>query len=135
MGPCVLVAANSHPDHDTIWSFRRSNRHLLEQSFERVLELSAELKLTKSVQITVSVDGTKVAANASKHPAEGYERAGEPDHEGGRVRDMKCRLSCRARQALDRLRQQTVEPVFGFIKGAIRFQRLLLSGLEKVKLE
>ena len=43
----------------------------------KVLELAAELKVLKVGQLTVSVDGTKVAASASKHAAVSYERAGE----------------------------------------------------------
>lgn len=45
--------------------------------FVKVLELAAELKVLKVGQLTVSVDGTKVAASASKHAAVSYERAGE----------------------------------------------------------
>jgi len=71
------IAGNTHPDHDTICTFRRENKVLLEESFVKVLELAAELKLLKVGQITVSLDGTKVAANASKHAAVSYERAGE----------------------------------------------------------
>jgi transposase len=72
-----FIAANTHPDHDTICTFRRENKALLEETFVRVLELAAELKLVKVGQMTVSVDGTKMAANASKHAAVSYERAGE----------------------------------------------------------
>lgn len=72
-----FITANTHPDHDTICTFRRENKALLEESFVKVLELAVELKLVKVGQITVSLDGTKVAANASKHAAVSYERAGE----------------------------------------------------------
>jgi transposase len=72
-----FIAANTHPDHDTICTFRRENKALLEESFVKVLELAAQLKLLKVGQVTVSIDGTKVAANASKHSAVSYERAGQ----------------------------------------------------------
>ena len=72
-----FIAANTHPDHDTICTFRRENKALLEESFVKVLELAAQLKLVKVGQLTVSIDGTKVAANASKHAAVSYDRAGE----------------------------------------------------------
>jgi hypothetical protein len=39
--------------------------------------MAQELKVAQFGQITVSVDGTKVAANASKHAAVSYQRAGE----------------------------------------------------------
>jgi transposase len=72
-----FITANTHPDHDTICTFRRENKALLEESFVKVLELAAQLKLVKVGQLTVSIDGTKVAANASKHAAVSYDRAGE----------------------------------------------------------
>ena len=70
-----FLCANTHPDHDTICTFRRQNKALLQETFVRVLELAAELKLLRVG--TVAIDGTKVLANASKHSAVSYERAGE----------------------------------------------------------
>ncbi len=72
-----FIAANTHPDHDTICTFRREHKALLEERFVKVLELAAELKLLQAGQITVRLDGTKVAANASKHGAVSCARAGE----------------------------------------------------------
>ena len=43
----------------------------------KALEMAQELKVLKFGQITTSVDGTKVLANASKHAAVSYERAGK----------------------------------------------------------
>jgi transposase len=75
--PVRLITADTHPDHDTICTFRRENKALLGESFVKVLQLAQELKLLKFGQITTAVDGTKVQANASKHSAVSYERAGE----------------------------------------------------------
>ena len=69
------VAANSHPDHDTIATFRRENFGAVAASFLQVLLLAKELKLVKVG--VVSVDGSKFDANASKHRAVTYQRAGE----------------------------------------------------------
>ena len=69
------LCANTHPDHDTINRFRRENKALLEEFFVKVLELARELKLVKVG--TVAIDGTKIMANASKHSAVSYGRAGE----------------------------------------------------------
>lgn len=69
------LTADTHPDHDTICTFRRNNFEAIHTCFVRVLELARELKLLKVG--TVSVDGTKVRANASKHQNVSYERAGE----------------------------------------------------------
>ena len=70
-----FVAANRHPDHDTICAFRRANGPAIETCFVTVLELAGELKLLK-VGI-VSVDGTKIDANANKHKSVRYDRASE----------------------------------------------------------
>lgn len=70
-----FVAANSHPDHDTIATFRRANFAAVGESFLQVLLLAKELKLVKVG--LVSVDGSKFEANASKHRSVTYERAGK----------------------------------------------------------
>jgi len=72
-----LITADTHPDHDTICTFRRENRALLSESFVKVLQMAQALKVLKFGQITVSADGTKVLAHASKHAPVSYERAGE----------------------------------------------------------
>jgi len=69
------LSADTHPDHDTLCTFRRSNRALFQSSFVEVLQLARELKVLKVGRI--AVDGTKVHANASKHAAVSYQRAGE----------------------------------------------------------
>jgi transposase len=75
--PVRLLTADTHPDHDTLCTFRRENQPLLTESFVKVLELAQSLKLLKFGQLTVAADGTKVLAHASKHSAVSYERAGE----------------------------------------------------------
>ena len=70
-----FVAANNHPDHDTIATFRRDNMAAVSESFLQVLLLAKELKLVKVG--VVSVDGSKFDANASKHRSVRYDRAGE----------------------------------------------------------
>jgi transposase len=68
-----FIAANTHPDHDTIAAFRRVNRAAFEAAFLQVLLLaraSGVLRLG-----TVSVDGTKIDANASKIRSVRYDRA------------------------------------------------------------
>jgi transposase len=68
------VAANCHPDHDTICTFRRSNFDAVAEAFLQVLLLAKELQLLRVG--TVSVDGTKVDANANKRNSIRYDRAG-----------------------------------------------------------
>src|SRR6202046_3583393 len=68
-----LIAANDHPDHDTIAAFRRRFLAEIEALFVRVLELAHEMGLLKLG--TVALDGQKIHANASRHSALSYEYA------------------------------------------------------------
>jgi transposase len=67
-----FLCANTHPDHDTLCTFRRKNSALLQQAFAQILEMAARCKFLKVGQVTVAIDGTKVLANASKHSAVSY---------------------------------------------------------------
>ena len=61
------IAANTHPDHDTLAHFRRRFGSQFEQLFVQVLMLAREMGMLKLGK--VSVDGSKIKANASKHRA------------------------------------------------------------------
>ena len=61
------IAAGSHPDHDTLATFRRRFLGEIEGLFVQVLEMASEMKLLKLG--TVCLDGTKIHANASRHSA------------------------------------------------------------------
>lgn len=71
-----ICGGSAHPDHDTICEFRRQNGKVFEESFVKVLAYAQELGVLKK-RGGVSVDGTKLKANASKHAAVSYRRAGE----------------------------------------------------------
>lgn len=68
-----FIAADTHPDHDTIATFRRENLEAFAVAFHQVLMLARELKLLKLGM--VSIDGTKIDANASKIKSVRYDRA------------------------------------------------------------
>ena len=70
-----FLCANHHPDHTSICQFRTANQAAFQAAFVSVLQLAHQLRLTQVG--VVSVDGTKIQANASKHAAVSYERAGE----------------------------------------------------------
>ena len=70
-----FIAANDHPDHDTIATFRRRFLKEIEGLFVQLLLLARETGLLKMG--TVALDGTKIHANASKHSALSYEHAGK----------------------------------------------------------
>ena len=59
------IAAGTHPDHDTLATFRRRYLDELAGLFVQVLELAKEMKLLKLG--TICLDGTKIHANASRH--------------------------------------------------------------------
>ena len=71
------LAADEHPDHDTIADFRKEHSAALSQLFVQVLRLCQQAGLVKLGH--VALDGTKVKANASKHQAMSYERMGEAE--------------------------------------------------------
>jgi len=65
-----FLSADTHPDHDTLANFRKTFLVELEDLFIQVLSLAKTMKLVKLGQI--SLDGTKIKANASKHKALSY---------------------------------------------------------------
>ena len=70
-----FIAANDHPDHDTIATFRRRFLQEIEGLFVKVLLLAREMGVLNLG--TVALDGTKIHANASRHSALSYEHAGK----------------------------------------------------------
>jgi len=70
-----FIAANDHPDHDTIAMFRRRFLKEIEALFVEVLKLAREMGVLRMG--TVALDGTKIHANASRHSALSYGHAGE----------------------------------------------------------
>ncbi len=100
------LAADQHPDHDTIASFRQQHLESLGRLFVQALQLCQKAGLVKLGH--VAIDGTKLEANASRHKSMSYEklneqeqywkqqvdeilrRAGEVDEEEGRGGDQRC---------------------------------------------
>ena len=70
--PFRIIAADQHPDHDTIAEFRKRHLKALSGLFVQALLLCRQVGLVKLGH--VSLDGTKVKANASKHKAMSYGR-------------------------------------------------------------
>lgn len=67
------IACNRHPDHDTLATFRRRFREEFEAVFVEVLQVARENQLSRFG--AVSLDGTKIHANASRHSALSYGHA------------------------------------------------------------
>lgn len=70
--PFRVLAADQHPDHDTICAFRRRHLKALAALFVQVLRLCQRAGMVTLGH--VALDGTKVRANASKHKAMSYGR-------------------------------------------------------------
>jgi transposase len=73
--PFRFIAGNLHPDHDTLATFRRTFLPELKELFVQVLLLAQEAGVLKLG--TISLDGTKVHADASKRKAVSYHRLRE----------------------------------------------------------
>jgi len=67
------IAVNTHPDHDTIASFRKRFLKELKALFVQILMIAHEMGVMKLG--SVSLDGTKIKANASKHHALSWDYA------------------------------------------------------------
>jgi transposase len=72
-----LVAANQHPEHDIIATFRRRFLTEIQTLFVEVLQLAREMGVLKLG--TIALDGSKIHANASRHSALSYEHAGKTE--------------------------------------------------------
>jgi transposase len=67
-----VLAADQHPDHDSLAAFRQRHLEALAGLFVQVLRLCQAAGLVKLGH--VALDGTKIKANASKHKAMSYDR-------------------------------------------------------------
>src|SRR5271167_602230 len=86
--PFKVLAAGNEPDFRTISDFRKIHIGALEKLFEQVLAMALECG---AIQLgRVSLDGTKLKANASKHKAMSY----------GRMKEKQLQLKAEVRQLL-----------------------------------
>jgi transposase len=83
-----VLAANNTPDFRTISDFRKDHLKALAGLFLKVLKLCKKTGLVKLGH--VSLDGTKIKANASKHKAMSYKR----------MRDEEARLEAEVKELL-----------------------------------
>src|SRR5256714_7695842 len=68
--PFRFIAGNQHPDHDTLATFRKTFLPELKDLFVQVLVLAQAAGVLKLGNI--SLDGTKIHADASKSKAVSY---------------------------------------------------------------
>src|ERR1039457_107968 len=87
--PFKVLAAGNEPDFRTISDFRKIHIEALENLFEQVLTMALECGAIQLGRVTL--DGTKVKANASKHKAMSY----------GRMKEKREQLRDEVKQLLD----------------------------------
>jgi transposase len=75
--PFRFIASGWHPDHDTIAHFRKTFLAEIQELFVQILLLAQEAGVFKLGNI--SIDGSKIHADASKHHAVSYKRLLELD--------------------------------------------------------
>ena len=121
------IAAGTHPDHDTLATFRRRFLRGIEALFVQVLELAGEMKVLKLG--TVCLDGTKIHANASRHRALSY----------GHIEKLEARLKTEVQELLALAEQADKADVPDGMslpeELKRREDRLALMGVAKAKLE
>ena len=98
-----VLAANNTPDFRTISDFRKEHLVALGGLFLKVLELCRQAGLAKLGH--VSLDGTKVKANASKHKAMSY----------GKMKEKRARLEAELRSYSSGLRRWTLSSSVDFV--------------------
>ncbi len=75
--PVRFIASGLHPDHDTIANFRKTFLAEIQELFVQILLLAQEAGVFKLGNI--SIDGSKIHADASKHHAVSYKHLIELD--------------------------------------------------------
>ena len=93
------IAANTHPDHDTLCAFRKRFLPEIERLFVEVLRIAKQMKLLKLG--TIALDGTKIHANASRHSALSY----------GHAQRIETQLQEEVKELLARAERADAEPL------------------------
>ena len=93
------IAANTHPDHDTLCAFRKRFLPEIERLFVEVLRIAKQMKLLKLG--TIALDGTKIHANASRHSALSY----------GYAQRIETQLQEEVKELLARAERANAEPL------------------------
>ena len=93
------IAANTHPDHDSLCTFRKRFLKEIEALFVQVLGIARQMKLLKLG--TIALDGTKIHANASRHSALSY----------GHAQKIEAQLEAEVKELLARAEAADQEPL------------------------
>ena len=118
------LTANTHPDHDTIAHFRKRFVESLEGLFVQILSVAQEMGVLRVG--TVSLDGTKVKANASKHKAMSW----------GYAQRLEAQLREEVRTLLERAARADAQAAPGLdIPEELERREARLATIERAKVE
>ena len=119
-----FITADTHPDHDTIATFRKRFLTELEGLFIQMLVVAKVMGLLKLGH--VSLDGTKIKANASKHKAMSW----------GYANKLEEQLRCEVQELLRRAEQADAEDEVELdIPDELARREDRLAAIEKAKAE
>lgn len=118
-----FIAGNQHPDHDTLATFRRRFIQEFSEAFVQVLQIARENQFSQFGK--VSLDGTKLHANASRHKALSYAHAVESEK---RLKQEVAELVALAEQA-----DQTPVPDGMDIPEEIKRREVLIARIAAAK--
>ena len=121
--PFHVLAGGLHPDHDPIAHFRKTFLSELKDLFVHILLYAQELGVLTLGNI--SLDGTKIHADASKSSAISYKRLLE--------RDSQLRMEVDQLFALTEHAEQMEVPEGLVIANAMAFRQERLANLAKAK--
>jgi len=121
-----ICGGEAHPDHSVICAFRKDNKEVFEETFTKILVLARQMKKLKQTG-GVSADGTKIHANANKHNAVSYKRAGEI------IKELKEEVKQLMRMA-EEADGKAEKPVIN-IPGEIKLRKERKKVLEEAKAE
>ena len=138
--PFRVLAADQHPDHDTICAFRKRHLAALSDLFVQVLDICREAGLGKLGH--VALDGTKVLANASKHKAGTSGPSAVPTDRAmsyGRMKKRRAELKAEVVELMARAEAVDAEEDAEFGKGVrgdeipeeLRFREKRLAKIEE----
>lgn len=127
------LVGSDRPDHSTICQFRHDHWEAISELFVQVLQLCRDAGMAKLGH--VSLDGTKIAANASKHAAMSYGRMKEAEPElAKKVEEWKKR-SEETDQSEDQEhgKDQRGDEVPEHVKSAVRKLAKVRAGKERLE--
>jgi transposase len=128
--PFILIAGGLHPDHDTIANFRKTFLSEIKELFVQVLLMAQEAG--KLALGNISLDGSKIHADASKSKAVSYKRLRKLE---GQLRAEVDELLARSAQTdqVEILEGQSDLPAGLNIDDEIAFRKARLERLAEAK--